>query len=104
MSTPSMLQRLGSKARDLKSKVDFLPGESEFQGIKATQANVDQATQKPDPPKEEAAPDNAPVDRLHPMKRYGSEPGEQRIETKDMTKPLGSIVPTYDKGGDVKPG
>ena len=35
---------------------------------------------------------NAPVDRTAPKARYGARPGEQRIDTKDMTKPLGSFA------------
>ena len=44
MATPSILQKLGSKAKDLKDKYDFLPGDSEVQGLKAIQQNVNGTT------------------------------------------------------------
>ena len=34
----------------------------------------------------------SPKDRINPKARYGARPGEQRIDTKDMTKPLGSFA------------
>ena len=34
----------------------------------------------------------APVDRINPRARYGTRPGEQRIDTRAMTKPLGFFI------------
>ena len=44
-------------------------------------------------PVETVRPVAAPVmkDKIAPKARYGIRPGEQRIDTKDMTKPLGSF-------------
>jgi hypothetical protein len=36
----------------------------------------------------------SPKDRIAPKARYGARPGEKRIDTKEMTKPLGS----FEKG------
>jgi hypothetical protein len=54
---------------------------------------------KPDgAPTPTAAPTgSSPKDRVKALP-YGSRPGEKRIDTKDMTKPLGS----FKKGGAVK--
>ena len=40
----------------------------------------------------------SPADRVNPRARFGSRPGEKRIDTNGMTKPLGS----FKKGGKVK--
>lgn len=40
----------------------------------------------------------AVVDRTNPAAKFGAKPGEKRIDTKDMLKPLGS----YKKGGKIK--
>jgi hypothetical protein len=47
------------------------------------------ATQKASP---------APKPKPNPATQYGSRPGEKRIDTSEMTKPLGS----FKKGGKVK--
>lgn len=39
----------------------------------------------------------SPADKVNPKGAYGNKPGEKRIDTKEMTKPLGS----FKKGGDV---
>ena len=107
MAATSVLKKLGDKAFNTVNTLKAIPpGENEAAGIRAVQENVDQAAQyaqKPVVTKEEV-PVNAPVDRMHPMARYGDAPGEHRIDTSSMLKPLGSTVPTYDEGGDVKPG
>ena len=67
-------------------------------GIGAAQSNVDEYVNatKPAP-----APAPAPA-KASPRPKgnmpYGSKAGEKRIDTKDMTKPLGS----FKKGGKVK--
>jgi hypothetical protein len=75
----------------------LVAGSSEMEGIKARKQNVDdymKATSKePDKPKAESPTSNA--DKLHPNSKYGDNPGEQRIDVSDMTKPL---VQSYKKG------
>ena len=52
------------------------------------------APARPDPaPKPAPAPKSAP----NPKTQYGTQPGEKRIDVKDMVKPLGS----FKKGGKV---
>jgi hypothetical protein len=48
--------------------------------------------------------ENSPKDRINPNARYGDRPGEERIDTSTMTKPLPSQkgAALYDKGGVVK--
>lgn len=78
MATPSILQKLGSKAKDLKDKYDFLPGDSEVQGLKAIQQNVNGTAMGQ--PGEQTAPttEEPTADKNNPMTRYGSRPGEVR--------------------------
>jgi|SRR5579871_4931299 len=78
---------------------------SEAEGIKARQQNVNDyvntygpAIAKPAPAPAKAAPAPAPVDKVNPKAKYGDRPGEKRIDTSDMTKPLGS----FKKGGKIK--
>ncbi len=44
-------------------------------------------------------PPSAPVDKVHPNAKFGDKPGEQRIDVKDMVKPL----PSYKHGIDYVP-
>ncbi len=83
--------RIGEKASDYAEGLRTLaPGDSEVAGIKAVQENVDQAKQGPIPEEEPRV--NAPVDRIRPTARYGSQPGEQRLDW--ALKP----IPSYDAG------
>lgn len=57
-------------------------------------------------PARKTEPVNAAVDRINPKAQYGARAGEQRIDTSDMTKPLGGkggagTLPVYDQGGKV---
>lgn len=95
MSSTSVLQRLGdtahSYAKGLKS---LTPSDSDVQGMREVQKNVDQAVQKPTP--EPARVGGSEL--LHPLSKYGDRPGEKRPEEvlKDI-KPL----PSYQEGGTV---
>ena len=65
------------------------PMDSEAAALKEKQGNVDAvATPKTAPI---ASPVLAPVDRINPKARYGMKPGEKRIDTTEMQKPLGSF-------------
>lgn len=51
------------------------------------------------PPAKPAAPAKpSPKDLVNPKGQYGDKPGEKRIDTSQMTRPLGS----FKKGGKVK--
>jgi hypothetical protein len=118
MATPSILQKLGSKAKDLKDKYDFLPGDSEVQGLKAIQQNVNSTAMGQ--PGEQTAPATSSADKNNPMTRYGSRPGEIRynVDIDGNLTPVQSTpaapapaakpgmrpiaAPTYDQGGEVK--
>jgi len=97
MSTPSILRKLGDKVK----KYSPFPDESDYQGLKEAQKTVDQVSPSA-PKKEEEKPSSveepSAEDRLRTQ--YGTRPGEKRIDTTEMTRPLGSI-PVYDQGGDV---
>lgn len=114
MATPSILQRLGSKAKDLKDKYDFLPGDSEVQGLKAIQQNVNGTAMGQ--PGEQTAPttEEPTADKNNPTTRYGSRPGEVRynVDIDGNLTPVQStpaspkaglkpISATYDQGGEV---
>jgi hypothetical protein len=97
-----ILKKLGDKAKDVVSTLKSIPpGESEAQGLKAVQDNVDSASGKQDtkePPKEET-PEG---DKNNPLTRYGSRPGEKRLDTSYTDQPTAiKATPVYDKGGDV---
>lgn len=62
------------------------------------QAYKDATTPAPPAPAAPRSTVAAPKDKINPSARYGSKPGEKRIDTSKMTKPLGS----YKKGGKVK--
>ncbi len=96
-----VLKKLGDTAKDIGSKLKSLPpNEGEQQSLKEKQSQIDALSAKPTPEKpKETEP--AEVDKVAPLARYGSRPGEKRIDTSDMTKPLGTSAPVYDKGGDV---
>lgn len=49
-------------------------------------------------PSAKAASKPAPQDKVNPKAQYGDKPGEKRLDTSGMTKPLGS----FHKGGKVQ--
>jgi len=108
MSSPTILRKLGDKASDFAGKIKSIaPDENEYRGLEAANENIDAATGKSSPKKEEAKPATAsPAERVNPKAKYGSGPGEIRFseeQLKEMTHPLGQVaVPLYDQGGDVK--
>lgn len=78
------------------------PEDNEAAAFREKQANIDayNAATKP-----QIAPAPAPV-YVAPLgsARYGDRPGEQRIDTSAMTRPLGSAMPTRAGGGPVAAG
>ena len=93
MATPSLVRRIGDKAKDYISGIRALPIEdSDIAGLKANAQNVSgSAIAKPS-----AAPTQdttAPQDKVNPNARYGDRPGEMR--------PDQVLAPLYDDGGDV---
>lgn len=99
---PSTLKKVKGYVTDLynQGKSLMTPMDSEADSFKEKHGQVEQATQKPQPivPKQSVAP----TDDVDPNSRYGSRPGEKRIDTTEMTKPLPTQgTPVYDEGGDV---
>lgn len=59
---------------------------------------------KPQPPAAKpVAQQPSPADRVKPGAKYGDKPGEERIDVKDMTKPLAGQMPSYKDGTDYVP-
>ena len=95
-----ILKKLGQAAKDVSSKLKSLPpGGSEEQGINEYQKQAD-ALKAQGNAKGTPEPERIGTEPM-PMGRYGDRPGEKRIDTSEMTRPLGSAVPVYDNGGDV---
>jgi hypothetical protein len=89
------LSKLGDKVSKTWSAIKSLPpSESEFQGIKETQQNVDSSA-KPAPSAPAASTGTADVDKVNPLAKYGDRPGEKRLNA------VGDEIPSYDEGGDV---
>jgi hypothetical protein len=83
---------------DIAAKSSFArPDATTGAGLAAKEQNIDEyknatkPTLSPDPAKDTTP---SPKDRVAPKARYGARPGEKRIDTKPMTKPLGS----FEKG------
>ena len=95
MATPSLVRRIGDKAKDYVSGVRALPpNESEFAGIRAAEQNVNEATPSDSAASKSTPPSSvAPQDKVNPKARYGDRPGEMRPEQ--------VLAPLYDDGGDV---
>lgn len=97
-----------------QAKALLTPEDSEADSLKAKQENINQVAPQPAAPvapaQTQATP--SPVELSGPT-AYGSRPGEKRIDTTEMTKPLGqgqSSTPQpykmqgsklYDEGGEV---
>jgi hypothetical protein len=89
------LKKLGDKASETWKAIKSLPpSDSEFQGLKETQQNVDSAA-KPATTVTSAPTGTADVDKINPLARYGDRPGEKRLNS------VGDEIPSYDEGGDV---
>ncbi len=79
---------------DIASKSSFaLPDEKTGAGLAARNQNIDEYKSATMPPSADPVKDTtpSPKDRVAPKARYGARTGEERIDTKDMTKPLGSF-------------
>ena len=108
---PTLLGRIADRAHEIynQGKALVSPMNSEADALKEKQQNVNAAQhQMAEENKPLGAINYAPVaaDRVHPGAVYGSRPGEQRIDTSNMMKPLGAApaaakLPVYDEGGDV---
>lgn len=102
VKTPSLTDRIKSRAVQLYNQGQALsaPEDTEAEAFQQKQQNVDSSL-KPSTEMQPLAPKPAmPVaaDRVNPSAAYGSRPGEQRIDTTNMLKPLGVA---YDSGGIV---
>lgn len=70
------------------------------EAVRARRVAMEELNPKSGPTEpEKKTPVNSPVDRIHPEGApYGTQPGEKRIDVRDMVKPLGS----FKEGGKVK--
>lgn len=95
-----ILQKLGSAAKGAASKLKTLPpGESEAQGIKAISDQVN-ALKEPTTAATANETQRGEGTEPMPMPRYGSRPGEKRIDTSSYGDSA-IKAPVYDRGGDV---
>lgn len=81
--TNDLPSEIGSTARQYKDTADQLKGMRD---------PLSKPASKP------ASNSSAPMDKVNSGAKYGDKPGEEIIDTKDMTKPLGS----FKKGGKVR--
>jgi hypothetical protein len=96
-----VLKKLGDKAKEVYSTLKSIPpSDSEAQGIAETQKQVDAISGEKQKPKE--TPEEKPTEqeKNNPLTRYGSRPGEKRLDT-SYTDNTAVKAPVYDKGGDV---
>src|ERR1700690_3446533 len=91
------LKKLLDTVANTGSKI-VAPGSSEAEGLKQKNQNIDEykSTAVAEPSR---AAEGTSADAVSPMAKYGDKPGEQRIDTSEMSKPLGA--PVYDCGGMV---
>ena len=99
-----MLKKLGDTAKSAVYSIGTLPPDSgERDTVRQNQEQVNALSAKSEPKESTSTPaaKSTEQDKVSPLARYGSKPGETRIDTDAMLKPLGSSTPVYDKGGDV---
>lgn len=83
----------------LASKAKALFSGPPDKGIGEAQRNIDEYTAATKPAPAKPAPSgSASSTPINPKAKYGDRSGEKRIDTTNMTKPLGS----FKKGGRVK--
>jgi len=80
----AVAQPLTGEAQSIKDKSDMM---DQYKSATATPA-----------PKPEPVHGTATVDKIKPAAKYGDRGAEQRIDTKDWSKPLG--MKSYEKGTD----
>ena len=82
------LKKIGNTASGVVSKLkSILPDENEQQALREKQQQIDSTLAPAQTPAMQ--PQEPSVkDKVNPLARYGSRPGEKRIDTSDMTKPL----------------
>ncbi len=84
---------------DLRKQAKALFSGTPDPGIGEAAKNINQYTSATQPKPQPAKPSgSASASPVNPKAKYGDRKGEQRIDTTDMTKPLGS----FKKGGKVK--
>ena len=101
MATPSLLRKVGDTAKDAMKKYSPFPDNSDVEGLKAVQQNVNQATESANKPAPTMTQGPSTVERLHPQARYGDRPGEQRLDAEGNVIHAAGKLPVYDDGGDV---
>ena len=98
MSSPSILKKLGDKAKGYVKMAKTLPlDDSTTAGLRAVGENVSGRALAEEPAKDTST---TPSDMLHPMAQYGSRQGEVRLDSEgNPTKAQPPKV--MDAGGDV---
>ena len=98
MSSPSVLRKLGDKAKGYVKMAKTLPlDDSTTAGLRAVGENVSGRALAKEPAKDTST---TPSDMLHPMAQYGSRQGEVRLDSEgNPTKMQPPKV--MDAGGDV---
>jgi len=98
MSTPTIMQRLGNKAKHYWDMAKTLPlDDSTTAGLRAVGENVSGRALAKEPAKDTSI---TPSDMLHPMAKYGSRPGEVRLDEEgNPTK--AQPMKVMDDGGDI---
>jgi len=96
MSTPTIMQRIGKAGKDYVSGLKQIPlNESEFSGLRDRAAQSRAVRELNAAPILPAPYVPAAMDKVNPMAKFGSRPGEKRLDY--ALKPM----PVYDMGGDV---
>ena len=96
MSTPTIMQRIGKAGKDYVSGLKQIPlNESEFSGLRDRAAQSRAVRELNAAPIQPAPYVPAATDKVNPMAKFGSRPGEKRLDY--ALKPM----PVYDMGGDV---
>lgn len=93
----SPLDALKGLPASLNQSAAQATGDAAAIGAKSRMVDEYVKSTKPAPVAKPSMKEDRPM-RVNPKGKYGDRPGEQRIDTSNMTKPLGS----FKKGGKVK--
>ena len=98
MSSPSILKKLGNKAKGYVDMAKSLPlDDSTIQGLKSSAQNVSGTALAEEPAKDTST---TPADMINPTAKYGSRQGEVRLDSEgNPTK--AQPMKVMDDGGDI---
>src|ERR1700676_210468 len=98
MSSPSIMQRIGTKAKNYVDMAKSLPiDDSTIAGLKASAENVSGQALANEPVKDTTTTSPSAI---RPMDRYGSRPGEVRLDSEGNVESQ-QPAKIYDDGGDI---